>query len=135
MNSNDLSEYTVMITGTTRNLRVPMGTPVDYVARVDPTELAQLVTDGKSEQEIVDYYLAKYGSQEPLAEPIDRGFNRLAWAVPYLLGASGLALVATVAIKWSRRRDTGDVTPVGSGAPVADAELESRLDDELRDLD
>ena len=55
-------------------------------------ELAQLVADGKSEQEIVDYYLAKYGSQEPLAEPIDRGFNRLAWAVPYLVGAGGLAL-------------------------------------------
>ena len=45
-------------------------------------ELAKLVDDGKSEQQIVDYYIAKYGSQEPLASPIDRGFNRLAWAVP-----------------------------------------------------
>jgi cytochrome c-type biogenesis protein CcmF len=98
-------------------------------------ELAQLVADGKSEQEIVDYYLAKYGSQEPLAEPIDRGFNRLAWAVPYLLGASGLALVGTVAVKWSRRRSTEDAKPVVPGERPADAELESRLDDELRDLD
>ncbi len=98
-------------------------------------ELAQLVADGKSEQEIVDYYLAKYGSQEPLAEPIDRGFNRLAWAVPYLLGAGGLALVGTVAVKWSRRRDTEDAKPVVAGDRVADSELESRLDDELRDLD
>ena len=38
------TDSTVMITGTTRSLRVPMGTPVDYVARVDPTELAQLVS-------------------------------------------------------------------------------------------
>jgi cytochrome c-type biogenesis protein CcmF len=98
-------------------------------------ELAQLVADGKSEQEIVDYYLAKYGSQEPLAEPIDRGFNRLAWAVPYLLGAGGLALVGTVAVKWSRCRDTEDAKPVVAGDRVADSELESRLDDELRDLD
>jgi cytochrome c-type biogenesis protein CcmH/NrfF len=108
-------------------------------------ELAQLVADGKSEQEIVDYYLAKYGSQEPLAEPIDRGFNRLAWAVPYALGASGLALVGMVAIKWSRRRDgadsppharTGETVPANGPDPSAgDAELESRLDDELRDLD
>src|SRR4029453_1347186 len=92
-------------------------------------ELAQLVADGKSEQEIVDYYLAKYGSQEPLAEPIDRGFNRLAWAVPYALGASGLVLVGTVAIKWSRRRDLGDSLPhARTGGTVAqsagDAELE-----------
>jgi cytochrome c-type biogenesis protein CcmH/NrfF len=98
-------------------------------------ELAQLVTDGKSEQEIVDYYLAKYGSQEPLAEPIDRGFNRLAWAVPYLLGAGGLAFVGTIAVKWSRRRDAQEARPVVAGERVADAELESRLDDELRDLD
>ena len=73
-------------------------------------ELAQLVADGKREQEIVDYYIAKYGSQEPLAQPIDQGFNRLAWAVPYLLGAGGLALVGTVAVRWSRRRDTEDAT-------------------------
>ncbi len=98
-------------------------------------ELAQLVADGKSEQDIVDYYMAKYGSQEPLAEPIDRGFNRLAWAVPYLLGAGGLALVGSVAVKWSRRRDTEDARPAGGDDRVADAELESRLDDELRDLD
>ena len=66
----------------------------------------------RSEQEIVDYYLAKYGSQEPLAEPIDRGFNRLAWAVPYLVGAGGLALVGigrreVVASPRSRRRAAG----------------------------
>jgi cytochrome c5 len=33
----------ITISGTTRNLKIPMGTPIDYVARVDPTELARLV--------------------------------------------------------------------------------------------
>jgi hypothetical protein len=33
----------VLISGTARTIRIPMGTPVDYVARVDPTELARLV--------------------------------------------------------------------------------------------
>jgi hypothetical protein len=37
------TDSTIPISGTTRVLRVPMGTPVDYIARVDPTELAQLV--------------------------------------------------------------------------------------------
>ena len=34
------------------------------------------------------------GVRQPgtLAEPIDRGFNRLAWAVPYLVGVGGFAL-------------------------------------------
>ena len=75
------------------------------------------------------------GSQEPLAEPIDRGFNRLAWAVPYLVGAGGLAFIGTVAVKWSRRRDADDAQPGVAGERVADSALESRLDDELRDLD
>ena len=37
------TDSTITISGTTRVLRIPMGTPVDYIARVDPTELAQLV--------------------------------------------------------------------------------------------
>ena len=37
------TDSTVTISGTTRVLRIPMGTPIDIVARVDPTELAGLV--------------------------------------------------------------------------------------------
>jgi hypothetical protein len=37
------TDSTLTISGTTRVLRIPMGTPIDYVARVDPTELARLV--------------------------------------------------------------------------------------------
>ena len=99
-------------------------------------ELAKLVSEGRTEQQIVDYYIAKYGSQEPLASPIDRGFNRLAWAFPYLLGTGGLVLVGTVAVKWSRRRPEADA-PDAAAAPASSehAALEARLDDELRDLD
>ena len=98
-------------------------------------QLASLVSSGKSEQEILDFYIAKYGSEEPLAMPVDKGFNRLAWFVPYALGATGLVLVGFVAVRWSRHEPgTRD-----SAAPAAksenDRELEARLDDELRDLD
>jgi hypothetical protein len=37
------ADSTIPIPGTTRTLRVPKGTPVDYIASVDPTELARLV--------------------------------------------------------------------------------------------
>jgi hypothetical protein len=36
-------ESTVTISGTTRRVRIPAGTPVDYVARVDPTRLPEIV--------------------------------------------------------------------------------------------
>jgi hypothetical protein len=39
------TDSTIAITGTTRTLRVPMGTPIDLVARVDPTALAQLAAE------------------------------------------------------------------------------------------
>ena len=38
------TDSTVTIPGTTRRLRVPMGTPIDYLANVDPRELARLAS-------------------------------------------------------------------------------------------
>ena len=50
----------------------------------------------------------EYGSQESCPSPIDKGFNRLAWFFPYLIGATGAASVAFVAFRWSRRDDAAD---------------------------
>jgi cytochrome c-type biogenesis protein CcmH/NrfF len=87
---------------------------------------------------VIQYYIAKYGSQEPLAEPIDEGFNRLAWAVPYMLGATGLLVTGLVAVRWTRRgataRAAADASATNRNAPV-DPALESRLNDELSNLD
>jgi cytochrome c-type biogenesis protein CcmH len=96
-------------------------------------EVSRLLDEGKTQQEVLDYFVAKYGSQEPLASPIDRGFNRLAWLLPYLLGASGFGMVAFAAVKWSRRQDPEP--EAAPSAPREDPELQARLDDELRDLD
>ena len=97
-------------------------------------EIATLVDAGKSKDEVYQYFIAKYGSQEPLAMPIDEGFNRLAWLFPYLLGASGAVLVGAFALRWSAREEAALPLPV-SGPSDEDARLLARLDDELRDLD
>jgi cytochrome c-type biogenesis protein CcmH len=96
-------------------------------------EVARLAAAGKTHDEIIDYYVEKYGSQEPLASPIDEGFNRLAWLLPYALGAAGVLVIGGVAFRWSRRGTAG--SPEAEPRPQANAALESRLDDELRDLD
>jgi cytochrome c-type biogenesis protein CcmH/NrfF len=94
-------------------------------------EIAMLARQGKTKKQILEFYVEKYGSQEPLAEPIDEGFNRLAWALPYLLGAAGLVTIVLTARRWSR--------PVAVAAPgletPIDPDLDARLDDELRNLD
>ncbi len=93
-------------------------------------ELAAMIDEGKNHDEIIQAFVAKYGSEEMLGAPLDRGFNRLAWLLPYLFGASGAVMVGFAAIRWSRRQH-------GTAEPIAvdDPAIEERLDDELRDLD
>jgi cytochrome c-type biogenesis protein CcmH/NrfF len=95
-------------------------------------EIARLVGEGRTREQVYEYFMAKYGSQEPLASPIDKGFNRLAWAVPYLIGLLGAAALGTIALRWSRRNPA---PALADGPAGGDPELEQRLADELRNLD
>jgi cytochrome c-type biogenesis protein CcmH/NrfF len=95
-------------------------------------ELSKLIEGGADRQGVIAYFVKKYGSQEVLAQPIDEGFNRLAWFLPYAVGVLGVAAIGGVALRWSRRgtKDSADAAPA-----TVNAAMESRLDDELRDLD
>jgi cytochrome c-type biogenesis protein CcmF len=97
-------------------------------------EVARLVGEGKTREQVYDYYIAKYGSQEPLASPLNKGFNRLAWLFPYMMGATGAMILGVVAFRWSRREGSDPADNAGSGT-AEDRVLNERLDDELRDLD
>ena len=95
-------------------------------------QLREQIEAGRDRRQILDYFITTYGSQEPLGAPLDEGFNRLAWLLPYLIGAGCLVGVGSLAIRWSRR----DAPEETASLPEAeDAELDARLDDELRDLD
>ena len=96
-------------------------------------KLRQYVAEGKDHDAVVAAFIQDFGGQDILAAPLDQGFNRLAWFLPYLIGATGAASVALVAFRWSRR--DGDDEPTASAATGADPDLSGRLDDELRDLD
>jgi cytochrome c-type biogenesis protein CcmF len=92
-------------------------------------ELATLVDQGKNHDEIIQAFITKYGSEEMLGAPLDKGFSRLAWLFPYLVGATSAVAIGFAAVKWTRKPDeTTEAAPL-------DAELEERIDDELRDLD
>jgi cytochrome c-type biogenesis protein CcmH/NrfF len=94
--------------------------------------LSKLVAEGKNRDQIIQAFITEWGSQEVLGAPIDEGFNRIAWLLPYGIGVIGIAAVGTVALRWSRRRSGG--ARDAEGAPVR-RDLEDRLDDELRELD
>ena len=103
-------------------------------------ELAGLVARGMTRDQVYQYYINKYGSQEPLASPIDKGFNRVAWALPYVAGATGALMVGFIAVRWTRRDHAGapaaaDAAAPGLNAAGEDPALRERLEDERRDLD
>jgi cytochrome c-type biogenesis protein CcmH/NrfF len=94
-------------------------------------QLAALVDQGKSHDEIIQAFVTKYGNEEMLGAPMDRGFRRLSWLLPWSVGIGAAALMGFVAVRWSRQHDGESVEAL----PAVDPELDERLDDELRNLD
>jgi cytochrome c-type biogenesis protein CcmH len=68
-----------------------------------------------------------------LAAPSKKGFNLLAWVLPFVALGLGAVVLAWVAWRWTRRREAE--APAQAGAGPLDPELERRLDDELTRFD
>jgi hypothetical protein len=116
--------------------RAPMGDcqmrPACHGYREQSAKIDAYLAQGMTRDQILAAFVKDYGGEDVLTSPIDRGFNRLAWAFPYLLGAAGALVIAAMAFRWSRRDGSGETIPA---LPSGSASLEARLDDELRDLD
>ena len=110
----------------------PMG-PGCHGLQEQNAKLDKYLAQGMTREQILAAFVADHGGQDILAAPIDEGFNRLAWALPYVVGTTGAVVAGFVAFRWSRRRDA-DAAPEAPAIPSGDA-LQSRLDDELRNLD
>ncbi len=94
-------------------------------------KLTQYLAEGKDHDAVLAAFVQEYGSQNILGAPIDRGFNRLAWAFPYVVGVLGLGAIAFTARRWVR-----PAAPVTAASDAdLDPTLRERLDDELQNLD
>jgi cytochrome c-type biogenesis protein CcmF len=97
----------------------------------ETARIRELLDSGKTHDEVIAAFIQQYGGQDILSAPLDKGFNRLAWLFPYLVGVGSAVAVAFVAVRWSKQS-----TPDASEAATpADRDIEERLDDELRNLD
>ena len=94
-------------------------------------QLNQQVAQGKGRDDVYQYFISTYGSQEPLGAPIG-AFNQLSWLVPILAGGGFLIGLGFVAVRVARRSQERKDVAVSQ---PADEQLEARLDDELRNLD
>src|SRR5688572_29366440 len=91
--------------------------------------LKTYIAEGKDYDAIKASFVQEFGGQAVLAAPLDQGFNRLAWMLPYLAAGAALIGIVVTARRWSRQ-----AAPAAPDAGL-DPELSARLDDELRDLD
>jgi cytochrome c-type biogenesis protein CcmF len=103
-----------------------------YGAR-ERVEVHNLLAQGKTREDVIQYYITKYGSQIALASPIDKGFNRLAWLLPYSLAVVAAGVLGYGGYRLSRR--PAPLAPAGPAIAMNDPDLQDKLDDELRNLD
>jgi cytochrome c-type biogenesis protein CcmF len=108
----------------------PMGPSCHGLQELN-AKLDTFLARGMTRDQVRAALVAEGGGEHVLTAPIDKGFNRLAWLLPYAVGLSGALAAAVVAFRWSRA-DSAQEPP---GAAQDDTELSARLDDELRDLD
>jgi cytochrome c-type biogenesis protein CcmH len=94
-------------------------------------EVRAMVDAGKSRDEIFDYYVAKYG-ERILATPRARGFNALAYILPWAVLALGAVLL--IALLWKRRSLALAHVPDGL-PPASDSRYDAIIEKELQDLD
>ena len=95
------------------------------IAKID-----QYLAEGKDHDQAIAAFVKDFGSEAVLASPIDKGFNRLAWLFPYVVGIAGLIAVVITGRRW-----TSHPSLAGAGDAGIDPTLSARLDDELRNLD
>ena len=109
--------------------KLPVGDCACPHCAIQKTAITQMLKEGRTEQQIIDRYVAELGTVI-LSEPPNHGTGLWAWLLPYLLGAAGAVTAGVTALRWSRK-------PALAGVPggFEDPGMAARLDDELRDLD
>jgi cytochrome c-type biogenesis protein CcmH len=87
---------------------------------------------GKTEQQILDFYVAEYG-ERILASPRPSGFNLLAWVLPALFPIAGAAVIWLFVRRSLSSRAAASLAE--ETPPVVDSTIQARIEAEVRNLD
>ncbi len=93
-------------------------------------EIEEQLALGKSQQEILDYFVAKYGEQV-LASPPKRGFNLVVWILPFAAILGGGVVIYLAVRAWVRR---GSQPPSVTKAEEEEEEYQEQLEKELEEF-
>ncbi|RMF15488.1 MAG: cytochrome c-type biogenesis protein CcmH [Candidatus Dadabacteria bacterium] len=78
-----------------------LASSTSFLAEDMKAQIRDFVREGRSDQEIMDYYVDRYGDWI-LMRPPARGFSLLAWIVPVLGVLAAFGFVLVVLRRWSR---------------------------------
>lgn len=81
-------------------------------------ELDSHIGSGESDEFVVQDFIKEYGV-EVLSSPPNTGFNRVAWLLPAVAFALGLAAIALVIRTWRKRPVMATATPRSSGPHIS----------------
>lgn len=110
------------------------------IAEQMKAEIRNLIAQGRSEEEILDQYVDRYGPAI-LATPRADGFDLLAYVLPVAAAVAGAIIITLWLMKRSRLSTPdgereGTALDKGSTSPgLQDRSLRTRLDDELSEFD
>ena len=82
-------------------------------------KIRELVNQGKTKEEVTDYFVDKYG-ERILAAPVAKGFNLMAWVAPGLVFVIGVIVFANFLRQRSREPAAGPAGPKEVKTPYDD---------------
>jgi len=100
-------------------------------AKTELRQIDDLLAQGKTEQQIIDAFVAQYGTIA-YVEPPKHGFGLVAWLMPIVYALVGLALVIFIVRKWYFNRP---VAQPASGAAMHNEAFERARAQAARDTE
>jgi cytochrome c-type biogenesis protein CcmH/NrfF len=74
------------------------------------------VASAKSDDLILQAFVQEFGAQV-IAEPPAKGFNWLAWIMPFAMVGAGLFLIRGILVRWSPQGGAAPALPSGQALP------------------
>jgi cytochrome c-type biogenesis protein CcmH len=99
------------------------------MARSQLGMVRQLVAEGKSDREIKEYFVARYG-EWALLEPPATGVAWFAWGLPILFVLAGVGVVVWLSTKGSRSPQAAPSPASPAGSATATAGRTAAMDEE-----
>lgn len=94
--------------------------------------IEQQLAQGKSEEQIIAFFVARYGEQV-LASPPKRGFNLVAWITPFVAILAGAAIIVFTLRAWVKRGSQAQTTTT-TEIEEGEEEYRRRVEEELKEF-